>query len=110
MLPCTGSTWTWPSRGLWSAIRFATSLADREDGTVSLSTVIDLFKTAWYSGYNVLTPPRIGSNGIQGWAFRNSPIPVFCPGRKCGTQCRSVPPFSANDEPLQTSMGGPAIG
>ena len=75
-----------------------------------LSTVAVLFKTARYSGYNVLTPPRIGSNGIQGWSFMNSPIPLFWPGRKCGTQCRFVPPFSANDEPVQVSMPGPPIG
>ena len=37
-------------------------------------------------------------------------MPLFCPGRKCGTQWRSVPPFSANDEPVQVSMFGPAIG
>src|SRR5688572_32058367 len=51
----------------------------------------------------------ISSNGIQFSCFRNSPMPLFCPGRKCGTWCRSVPPFSANDEPVQFSVLGPAL-
>ena len=35
---------------------------------------------------------------------------MFCPGRKCGTQCRFVPPFSANDEPLHVSVATSDVG
>src|SRR5690348_864215 len=50
MLPCTGSTCTCPSRGLWSAMRFATSLALRDTGTVMLDVVAAPVSTARYSG------------------------------------------------------------
>jgi hypothetical protein len=85
-------------------------LAERDEGTVRLLTFVEPLSTARYSGYKVLTPPRIGSNGTHGSSFRNSPIALFCPGRKCGTQWRSVPPFSANDDAVQFSIEGPASG
>src|SRR6187401_1903681 len=50
ILPCTGRTCTCPSRGLWSAIRFATSLAERETGTVMFASVVVPASTLRYSG------------------------------------------------------------
>src|SRR6185295_20132485 len=95
-------------------MRFATSFAEREDGTVIASTfAASTFKPLTaerYSGYSVLTPPRVGSSGSQLSSRRNSPIALFWPGRKCGTQWRSPPPFWPVEEPLHVSMGGPAIG
>src|SRR5215510_12915425 len=104
MLPCTGNTWTCPSFGLWSAILLSGLKVGRDNGTFRLATEAEPFNVARYSGYIVLTPPRTASSGIPGSFFSQSFQAVFCPGRKCGTWCLSVPPFSANAEPLQVSV------
>src|SRR6266699_292051 len=101
ILPCTGKTWTSPSFGLWSAILLSAANVDRDDGTVKLATEAEPFNVDLYSGYTVFTPPRTASSGIPGSFFSHSFQAVFWPGRKCGTWCLSVPPFSANSEPLQ---------
>src|SRR5687768_11422938 len=110
MLPCTGRMWTWPSLGLCSAIRLSTGLAERDEGTVRLFTLVAPFNVARYSGYSVFTPPRVGAAGIQSAALSHSPSAVFCPGRKWGTQCRFVPPFSAKADALQVSIAVVAVG
>src|SRR5216117_4073623 len=103
MFPCTGRTWTSPSLGLWSAILLSTETAEWENGTLRLLTLAEPFNVDRYSGYRVFTPPRVGSTGTQSSTFSHSVRAVFWPGRKCGTWCRSVPPFSAKDEALQVS-------
>src|SRR5438093_5083617 len=104
MLPCTGNTWTCPSLGLWSAILLSTANADRDDGTVKVAREAEPFNVDLYSGYTVFTPPRTATSGIPGSFFSQSSQAVFWPGRKWGTWCRSVPPFSAKAEPLQVSV------
>ena len=49
-LPCTGSTCTWPSLGLWSAMLFSTATADLDDGTRSVLAAAGSASAALYSG------------------------------------------------------------
>src|SRR5215510_2227456 len=100
MLPCTGKIWTCPALGLCSAIFLSGVNVDLDDGMDKLAAEADPFKVDLYSGYTVFTPPRTASSGIPGSFFSQSFQAVFWPGRKCGTWCRSVPPFSAKAEPL----------
>src|SRR5262249_42030958 len=101
---CTGSMWTCPSFGLWSAILLATSNAVRDDGTVKFASDVVPFMMDLYSGYTVFTPPRTAPSGIQLCFFSQSFQAVFWPGRKWGTWSLWLPPFSANAEPLHVSV------
>src|SRR5688572_20045018 len=49
-LPCTGSTCTWPSLGLWSAMLFSTATADLDDGTRSVFANAGSASAPLYSG------------------------------------------------------------
>src|SRR5215212_3273635 len=89
---------------------------DFNDGTVSADTfaasTVAPVNALRYSGYTVFSPPRAASSGTQfsgptldrgSPAVSHSVRAGLFPGRKCGTQWRSVPPFSAK-EPLHVSI------
>ena len=84
--------WTWPSRGLCSAIAVLATTAVFDAGTFSVAAFDAPFSVAWYSGYIVTAPPRVGSTGIQSSFFSHSVSAVFCPGRK---QVRHAMPVGA---------------
>src|SRR4029453_13740480 len=104
MFPWTGRTWTCPSLGLCSAMSLSGDRAVRDAGNLGPAELADPIKVYRYSGYIVFTPPLVGSTGTQSSFFNHSVSAVFWPGRKCGTGGRSVPPFSANEEPLDVSV------
>src|SRR5882762_2438780 len=59
MLPCTGRTWTCPSRGLCSPMFFSADTAEREAGTFNVPALADPSSVDRYSGYIVFTPPLV---------------------------------------------------
>src|SRR5262249_25098673 len=96
--------WTWPSRGLWSAMLLSGEKDPLDDGTFRLLRLTEPFNVDRYSGYSVFTPPLAASTGIQSSVLSHSVRAVFWPGRKCGTWWRSVPPFCAKAEASQASI------
>src|SRR5215475_12018995 len=104
MLPCTGITWTCPSLGLCAATRSLGANADRDVGTFNVARLAAPLNVSRYSGYSVFEPPLTATSGTQGSFFSHSNHALFSPGRKWGTQCRLVPPFSANADALQVSV------
>ena len=80
-------------------------IAERDDGTFRLATLVPIRSASTGIPDRASSRrPAPASGGIQSSILQPLVSASFWPGRKCGTQCRLVPPFSANAEALHVSM------